>query len=92
MNYNDPLVEYWDEMEEKLISDVAENINYKHDIVVFAVRHKEYLNLTTEELINYFPGASLFVDAFNILDKNKISELTLKGIKVVGIGKGNLNY
>lgn len=92
MNYNDPLVEYWDEMEEKLISDIAENINYKHDIVVFAVRHKEYLNLTTEELINYFPGASLFVDAFNILDKNKISELSLKGIKVVGIGKGNLNY
>ena len=91
MIYNDPLVEYWDEMKVRPINDISKNSDFKHDVVVFAVRHKEYLNLKSDELINFFPGVSLFVDAFNLFDKNISLELISKGINVVGVGKGNLN-
>jgi len=91
MIFHDPLVELWEEMGVRVITDFSELSNKKHEVVVFAVRHSDYLKLSVQQLIEYFPGASLFVDAFNIIDDTKASELNQKGKVVVGIGKGNFN-
>lgn len=90
MIFHDPVVDLWEEMKLKPISDLPELALKSHDIVVFSVRHKEYLELSAEQMCEYFPNARVFVDAFNIIDAVKAQKLQVFGKIVIGIGKGNL--
>ncbi len=83
----DPIIEtYHDKI------DVFCGQNYQDfDILVLAVRHKEYLELDPNKFSQSLKPQSLIVDTFNILDDAKITVLKERGHKVIGIGKGHLN-
>ena len=90
MIFHDPLIDLWEEMNIRVCNEFSELEDQKHEVVVFAVRHKDYLDLTADQLEAYFPGAILYVDAFNVIDDDKAGELKRRGKTVVGVGKGNL--
>jgi UDP-N-acetyl-D-glucosamine dehydrogenase len=90
MIFHDPVVDLWEEMKLQPITELSELALKSHDIVVFTVRHKEYLELSAEQMCQYFPNARVFVDAFNIIDAVKAEKLQAFEKIVVGIGKGNL--
>lgn len=60
------------------------------DAVVFAVRHREYLELTPPAISRLITPRGTVVDAFDVLPDDKIIPLLRQGIKVVGVGKGHI--
>jgi nucleotide sugar dehydrogenase len=60
------------------------------DAIVFAVRHKVYLQLEPEEVLRMNGGTPAIVDAFNIVDDRKIIEYLKNGCAVRGVGKGHI--
>ena len=69
--------------------DLSSLAKQKHDILVFAVKHAEYLSLTASEMLEYFPGISCVVDANNVLADDIATDLGSHGVRMLGIGKGH---
>jgi nucleotide sugar dehydrogenase len=61
------------------------------DAVVFAVRHKEYLDLSPEEVVKMLGGPAAIVDCFGILDDARIERYFELGCEVKGLGRGHIN-
>lgn len=61
----------------------------KPDVLVAAVRHKEYLELAAGDLLSYFPGLRALVDANNVLSNETARHLVAGGVAVAGVGKGH---
>jgi nucleotide sugar dehydrogenase len=61
------------------------------DAVVFAVRHKEYLDLNPEEVVKMLGGTAAIVDCFGILDDARIERYFELGCEVKGLGRGHIN-
>ncbi|MBN1268352.1 MAG: nucleotide sugar dehydrogenase [Kiritimatiellae bacterium] len=60
------------------------------DVVIFAVRHKPYLELDPGEVMKRVGRPALVVDAFNVLDDDKIRAYLKAGWAVRGMGKGHV--
>lgn len=88
---HDPYVTEWPVQSQKISNDLNDFKSLRHDILILAVRHKLYCDLSVSSILSYFPNVSCIVDANNILDENKASELRNHGVKVVGVGKGHWN-
>jgi nucleotide sugar dehydrogenase len=58
-------------------------------IVVFAVRHKEYLALDANIIVALFPELTAVVDANNVVSDATAAGLAARGILVAGVGKGH---
>ncbi len=61
------------------------------DVVIFAVRHKQFLNLDPEEVVKAAGGALAVIDCFGILDDEKIRRYFELGCEVKGLGRGHIN-
>ncbi|MBW1721509.1 MAG: nucleotide sugar dehydrogenase [Deltaproteobacteria bacterium] len=61
------------------------------DAVVLAVRHKEYLDLDPDEVVEMIGGPAAIVDCFGILDDRKIERYFELGCEVKGLGRGHIN-
>jgi len=61
------------------------------DAVVFAVRHKQFLNLLPEEIVAAIGGPAAIIDCFGILDDHKITRYFELGCEVKGLGRGHIN-
>jgi len=59
------------------------------DILVFTVRHTEYLDLDINDILKKCINLKVLVDAFNIIDDDKAKLISKKGIKLIGVGKGH---
>lgn len=59
--------------------------------LVFTINHKQYVNISMNILIENLSKNSCIIDAFNVLDDNKILYLKQNGFKVLGVGKGHIN-
>ncbi len=68
------------------LSDALKNA----DVVVFAVRHQEYLNLTPEEVVEMVGEPAAIIDCFGILDDQKIERYFELGCEVKGLGRGHI--
>jgi len=55
-----------------------------------AVRHKEYLELKAEDIVDMAGGPIVVVDCFGILDDDKIKALFEFGCEVKGLGRGHI--
>jgi UDP-N-acetyl-D-glucosamine dehydrogenase len=86
---HDPLLTFWPEKGLPINNQIESLQSKKIEAVVFAVRHKEYLQYTAGQIMQFFPGAHIFVDANNILSEVVRTELENSGKKVIGIGKGH---
>jgi len=60
------------------------------DAVIFAVRHKHYLNLDPDEVAKNAGGPIAVVDCFGILDDSKIKRYFELGCEVKGLGRGHV--
>ena len=60
------------------------------DAVVFAVRHKHYLNLDPEEVVKNAGGPIAVIDCFGIIDDSKIRRYFEFGCEVKGLGRGHV--
>jgi UDP-N-acetyl-D-glucosamine dehydrogenase len=62
------------------------------DVVIFAVRHKQFLlKLDPDEVVKAAGGALAVIDCFGILDDVKIRRYFELGCEVKGLGRGHIN-
>jgi nucleotide sugar dehydrogenase len=73
-------------MEEDLDGALADS-----DVVIFAVRHKHFLNMQPEEVVQAAGGPLAVIDCFGILDDEKIRRYFELGCEVKGLGRGHIN-
>jgi UDP-N-acetyl-D-glucosamine dehydrogenase len=60
------------------------------DVLVFAVRHEQYLNLNPDEIIKIIGKPIAVIDCFGILDDNNIKRYLKLGCEVKGLGRGHI--
>ena len=63
---------------------------YDADAVIFAVRHKHYLNLDPDTLVETAGAPLAVIDCFGILDDAKIKRYFELGCEVKGLGRGHV--
>jgi len=61
------------------------------DAVIFAVRHEPYLKLEPETVIKAIGKPAVIVDAFGILNDQKIRQYLELGCAVKGMGRGHIS-
>jgi UDP-N-acetyl-D-glucosamine dehydrogenase len=60
------------------------------DAVILAVRHKHYLNLDPDEVVESAGGPIAVIDCFGILEDEKIRRYFELGCEVKGLGRGHV--
>jgi len=60
------------------------------DAVIFAVRHKHYLDLNPDDVVEMAGGPLAIIDCFGILDDAKIKRYFELGCEVKGLGRGHV--
>lgn len=60
------------------------------DALIFAVRHKAYLDLDPAEVVRTVGGPIAVIDCFGILDDRKIKDYLRLGCEVKGLGRGHI--
>ena len=60
------------------------------DAVIFAVRHKHYLDLNPDNIVEMAGGSLAIIDCFGILDDDKIKRYFELGCEVKGLGRGHV--
>ena len=60
------------------------------DVLVYAVRHKQYLDLDPDGVIKRAGKPIAVVDCFGILDDEKIKRYLQLGCEVKGLGRGHI--
>ena len=63
---------------------------YDIDVLVFAVRHKEYIDLKPDYIIKKIGKPIAVIDCFGILNDEKISRYIELGCEVKGLGRGHI--
>ena len=72
------------------VEQVLEKALNGADAVIFAVRHKHYLSLDPEEIVNSAGGPIAVIDCFGILDDERIRRYFELGCEVKGLGRGHV--
>lgn len=60
------------------------------DAVIFAVRHKQYMDLDPDKVANMVGKTCAIIDCFGILDDEKIRRYFELGCEVKGLGRGHI--
>ena len=60
------------------------------DALIFAVRHRPYLNLVPDEVVQSAGGPIAVIDCFGILNDDKIKRYFELGCEVKGLGRGHV--
>jgi nucleotide sugar dehydrogenase len=61
------------------------------DVVILAVRHKQYLHLDPDKVVEAAGGPLAVIDCFGILDDQRIRRYFELGCEVKGLGRGHIN-
>ncbi len=61
------------------------------DAVVFAVRHRPYLNMEPDDVVKMIGQPAAIVDCFGILEDEEIERYFELGCEVKGLGRGHIN-
>lgn len=88
---HDPLVGFWKEKGLRVETGIKSLGDSKHDIAVFATRHKQYSTMSADDILLTLPGVTIIVDANNIINDDVAEKLSSSGIKMIGVGKGHWN-
>ncbi len=73
----------------KVLKDLAEALK-GIDALVFAVRHKAYLDLEPADVVRAAGGPIAVIDCFGVLDDRKIKGYLQHGCEVKGLGRGHI--
>ncbi len=80
-----------DQLDEFRMSDDLAQAIMGSEALILAVRHKEYLELTPEEVVKMAGAPLAIIDCFGILDDIKIERYFELGCEVKGLGRGHIN-
>jgi UDP-N-acetyl-D-mannosaminuronate dehydrogenase len=72
------------------IEQNLEKALHETDAVLFAVRHKHYLNLDPDDVVKNAGGPIAVIDCFGILDDDRIKRYFELGCEVKGLGRGHV--
>lgn len=61
------------------------------DAVIFAVRHKQYLELKPDDVVRMIGKSAAIIDCFGILDDDAIKRYFELGCEVKGLGRGHVS-
>ena len=90
---HDPVVQFWPEKNLLILNNFEEVVEKDLDILVFTVRHLEYLTMDINKFLRKLKGRKcLIVDANNIFNDEKINLILDSGYEYIGIGKGHIGY
>ena len=82
--YQDPLVEYWREMDQVVLNNIPDFTGF--DAIVFTVQHKQYLEVDFKN--EHFEDNALIFDANCVLSKEQRTDISkLNGIRFASIGR-----
>jgi len=87
---HDPYVEAWPELDESKVESDLKAVLPGADVVVFAVGHDQYKDLSPAEVLAICGTKPLIVDCSNFLSDEKIAEYKRLGCQVRGVGKGHI--
>jgi UDP-N-acetyl-D-mannosaminuronate dehydrogenase len=73
-----------------LVEQNLEKALHGIDAVILAVRHKHYLNLDPERVVENAGGPIAVIDCFGILDDERIKRYFELGCEVKGLGRGHV--
>ncbi|MFH1756420.1 MAG: UDP binding domain-containing protein [Pseudomonadota bacterium] len=73
----------------RVAQDLKESLSGT-DAVILGVRHKHYLNLDPDEVVQMAGGPIAVIDCFGILDDKKIRRYFELGCEVKGLGRGHV--
>jgi UDP-N-acetyl-D-mannosaminuronate dehydrogenase len=62
------------------------------DVVIFAVRHKHYLDLDPDRVVKMIGNSAAIIDCFGMLDDDKIRRYFELGCEVKGLGRGHVRW
>ena len=88
---HDSYVEFWAELETEIVHNDLNEVLPEAEVVVFAVGHKEYIDLDPKELVEKCNTKPLIIDTSNFLTDEKIKQYLELGCKVKGVGKGHID-
>ena len=92
VNIHDSLAEFWNEKSLTISNDLdVFSKASQHDVIVFSIAHKEYTELSSDKIIQLFPGVKLIIDAANVMSDLVAIDLLKRGVTVLGVGKGHWN-
>jgi UDP-N-acetyl-D-glucosamine dehydrogenase len=75
--------------ETRVQNNLAEILPFA-DAVIFAVRHKEYLELDPDEVVTMIGRPAAIIDCFGVLDDKKIRRYFELDCEVKGLGRGHV--
>lgn len=81
---HDPYLNYWDELEQTLLTELPSPAEF--NAVIMAVSHRQYRELT---LSTWGKGSELILDANSVFNKEQRILARKKGIRVESIGRGD---
>tara|TARA_X000000950_G_scaffold289243_1_gene411159 strand:+ start:4071 stop:5618 length:1548 start_codon:yes stop_codon:yes gene_type:complete len=87
IHLHDPMVSYWKEKDLTINQDLISLADKNIDVVIFAVRHKEYLNLDIKKFLSYFKNLKLIIDGFDIISDSLAKKLKENKVDIQGVGK-----
>jgi len=79
-----------DRLQESIVQKDLKAMLQGADAVVLAVRHKEYLNLNPDQVVEMIGADAAIIDCFGILDDAKIQRYFELGCEVKGLGRGHV--
>jgi nucleotide sugar dehydrogenase len=79
-----------DRLQESMVQKDLKATLQGADAVVCAVRHKEYLDLNPDQVVEMIGGAAAIIDCFGILDDAKIQRYFELACEVKGLGRGHV--
>jgi len=91
VSLHDPLVPLWQEKDLMIETSFNSLRGKRHDIAVFATRHRQYLIMDADDMLSILKGVKIIIDANNIINDDVAKQLSAKGIKMIGVGKGHWN-
>jgi UDP-N-acetyl-D-glucosamine dehydrogenase len=88
---HDPIVTYWEEKDLEIDVNLDGIKNLDAEIAIFTVKHKEYIELKANRILDLLPNIRLVIDANNVINDIVAWDLSRRGIKIAGVGKGHWN-
>jgi UDP-N-acetyl-D-glucosamine dehydrogenase len=79
-----------DRLQEAIVQKNLQATLQGADAVVLAVRHKEYLDLNPDHVVEMIGSGAAIIDCFGILDDARIQRYFELGCEVKGLGRGHI--
>jgi nucleotide sugar dehydrogenase len=87
---HDPIAKIMIQRPDIKINNDLEAVINTSSALIFVMNHKEYFTYPIELLMQKMNANACVVDAFNILNDEKIKKLKAKNFVVLGVGKGHI--